>query len=50
MWQVWGKVGVHIKFRLGNPKERDLVEDLGIHGRMLLKWIIKSGIEWLGLH
>jgi hypothetical protein len=44
-----GKEGAHIKFGLGNPKERDHVENLGAHGRMILKWIFKSWMEWPAL-
>ena len=39
MWQVWGKEGVHITFLLGNPKEKVHVENLDLHGKMILKWI-----------
>jgi hypothetical protein len=28
------------KFRLGNLKERDHLEDLGIYGRIILEWIL----------
>jgi len=36
---------------VGKTKERDLLEDLGVDGRILLKWIFKKyvGGDWAGL-
>jgi hypothetical protein len=37
-------------FWLGDPKDRDHLEDLGIDGRIILKWILKKadwGIDWI---
>jgi hypothetical protein len=33
---------MHTTFQLENVKESDCFEDLGIHGRILLKWILKK--------
>jgi hypothetical protein len=33
---------MHIRFRLENVKEKDCMEDLGIDGRILLKWLLKK--------
>jgi hypothetical protein len=34
---------MHKGFRWGNLKERDKMEDLGVNGRVILKWILKNG-------
>jgi hypothetical protein len=39
---VWGKGEVHTEFCWGNPRERDLFEDLGINGRRILRWILRK--------
>ena len=45
---VWGTGEVHTRFWLGDLRERDHLEDLGVGGR-ILKWILKSGIgAWTG--
>jgi hypothetical protein len=33
---------VHTGFWCGNPRERDHLEDLGVHGIIILKWIFKK--------
>jgi len=33
---------VHTGFRLGNPRERDHLEDLDLNGRMILKVDLKA--------
>jgi hypothetical protein len=42
MRHVYGTEEVHTEFWWGNPKERDHLEDLGVDGRMILKWILKK--------
>jgi hypothetical protein len=51
MWHVWGKGEVHIGFWCRNQKEGDHLENLGVDGRMILKWIFKKwgGEAWTGL-
>jgi len=42
MWHVWGIRGVHTGFWWGNLGERDQLQDLGVNGRIILKWIRKK--------
>jgi hypothetical protein len=37
-----GRWEMHTSFRLANLKGRDDLEDLGIDGRKILKWILKK--------
>jgi hypothetical protein len=30
-----------IEFRVGDPRERNLLEDLGLDGKTILKWILQ---------
>jgi hypothetical protein len=41
---------VHAGFWCGNLRERDLFEDLGVDGRIILKWTFKkqNGRAWIG--
>jgi len=45
---------VHIRFWLGDLRERDKLQDLGVDGRIILKWLLKqwdvgawTGFIWL---
>jgi hypothetical protein len=38
---VWGRGVVHTGFSGGNLRERDQLEDLGLDGRIILKYIFK---------
>jgi hypothetical protein len=33
---------VHTGFRWGNLRERDLLEDPGINGRIIIRWIFRK--------
>jgi hypothetical protein len=39
------------EFKLGELKERNHLEDLGVDGRIILKWILRTwfGEAWTGL-
>jgi hypothetical protein len=54
MWHAWERGEVFRGFWLGSPKGRDHWEDLGVGGRITLKWILgrqgsmrRSGFGWL---
>jgi len=42
-----GRGEVHTGFWMGNLKERDYLEDPGIYGRIILRWIFR---KWDGRH
>jgi len=43
--------GVYRIFDGGNLRERGHLEDLGVGGRIILRWILKwdGGIDWIDL-
>ena len=53
-WEAGEAGEVHTEFRWGDQRERDRLEDLGIDGRIILKWIFKKrnggmgGMHWIG--
>jgi hypothetical protein len=50
MWHVWGTGDVRMGFWSGDLRERDHLEDIGIDGRIILKWTFKKwddGLMWL---
>jgi hypothetical protein len=47
MLHVWGRRAEHKGFWWGNLKERDHLENPGIDGRVILKWIFR---KWDGGH
>jgi len=46
-----GRGEVSTRFWWGNPTERDHLEDLGVDGRIIVKFIFKklAGRAWIGL-
>jgi len=55
VWHVWGRRDVPIGYWMGDLIERDHLEDLGVDGRIILKWIYRNwdgrvwnGLIWLG--
>jgi hypothetical protein len=53
MWHVWGRGEVHTGLYWGNLREGDHLEDPGIDGRIILKWIFErlggGGADWIDL-
>jgi hypothetical protein len=54
MWHVWGRRDMHIGGLVGKPEEKSPLEDLGVDGKIVLKWILKkcdvrtcTGIIWV---
>jgi hypothetical protein len=41
MWHVWGRGEVHTGLQWENLREGDHLEDPGIDGRIILKWIFE---------
>jgi hypothetical protein len=56
MWHAWERGEVFRGFSLGGPKLRDQWEDLGVGGKITLRWILgrqgsmeQTGFGWLGI-
>ena len=54
MKHVWRRGEVHTRFWWGNLRERHNLEDLGIDGRIILRWFLRkwnvgvwTGSSWL---
>jgi len=50
MWHTWERRAMNTEFWWTNLKKKGHLEDLGIGGRMILKWILhkQDGIAWIG--
>jgi len=42
MQHVWGERRGVYRVLVGNRRERDTIEDQGIDGRVMLKWVFKK--------
>jgi hypothetical protein len=42
MWNAWGRLELDTHHKSGNLKGKDLLEDSGLHGRIIFKWISKK--------
>jgi hypothetical protein len=51
MWHVWEEEVCAFGFSVGELRKRDHVEDLGVDGRIILRWILKKWTReaWTGL-
>jgi hypothetical protein len=52
MWRVWGRGEVHTGLYWRKLTKRDHLEDPGVDGRIILKWIFErldGGIDWIYL-
>jgi len=49
---IWGKREVHAGFWWGKRRDRDHLEDPGVDGRIILRWIFRKwygGMDWVDL-
>jgi len=52
MQRVWGRGEVYTGFWWGNLRKRAHLEDPGVDGRIILRWIFRNwdrGIDWIEL-
>ena len=54
VWEAprFGAMRSALKFSVGKLKKRDHSKDIGVHVRMILKWIVnmmrRCGVDWYG--
>ena len=46
---LWERKEVHTRFSWGDLRELDYLEYLGSDGRMILKWVLRSGMDWIDM-
>ena len=46
---LWERQEVHTGFWWGDLSDRDYLEYLGSDGKMILKWVLRSGMDWIDL-
>ena len=46
MQHVWGRGQAYSGFRWGTLRERDHLEDSGVDGRIILRWIFRKWDVW----
>jgi hypothetical protein len=52
MWHVWGREEVYTELWWGNLRGEDHLENTGVDGRIILKWIFErlgAGVDWIDL-
>ena len=49
MWHVWETGELHTEFWWGRPKGKNYLEDLGVDGRIMLKWRKWDREAWTGI-
>jgi len=52
MYQVWRRGEAYVGLWWGNMRERDHLEDTGIDGSIISRWIFRKwgeGMEWIDL-
>jgi hypothetical protein len=45
MWHVWGRGKMRTGFGWGNLRDRNHLEDPGVDGMIILRWIFKISVR-----
>jgi len=50
MYHAWGRTEIYTRFWWGNLRERAHLEDSGVDGRIILRWIFRKWDvgSWIG--